>query len=182
MGQSFLFSYVSGIVLLQPTATVLDMCPTVSLTVHPHCCQTLDCCALLYFPLLILPQNPRWRFHSEVARRSPALTLAAASCNGSLSGTGRSFSEAAIRVCSRWQLPVKARAKGRFRRNSTAVFPLYPQDTHEASSGDPDLPHCPDHPHLLNSLLLTASYTISTRRALRQKTGTRSSWQSSGSE
>ena len=136
----------------------------VSFRVRPHCCQMLDCYALPYFPLLILPQNLRRRFYSEVARLSPALTLAAASCNGSSSCTGRSFSAAAIRVCSRWQLPVKARAKGRFWRPWTADFPLHPQDTHGASSGDPDLPPCLAHPHPLNSLLLTTSYTSSTRK------------------
>lgn len=83
----------------------------VSFRVCPHCCQTLDCYGLPYFPLLILPQNLRRRFHSEAARLSPALTLAAASCNGSLSGTGRSFSAAAIRVCSRWQLPRQGRTQ-----------------------------------------------------------------------
>lgn len=159
----------SFLILWDSPSTANCNCPghvssAVSFKVCPHCCQTLDCYGLPYFPVLILPQNLRRRFHSEVAKLSPALTLAAASCNGSLSGTGRSFSAAAIRVCSQWQLPVKARAKGGFWRTWTAVFHLHPT-----------------HPHPLNSILLTTSH-ISSTRALHQKTGTSSSWQSSGSE
>lgn len=112
----------------------------VSFTVHPHCCQMLDCYGLPYFLLLILPQNLRRRFHSEAARLSPALTLAAASCNGSLSGTGRSFSEAAIRICSRWQLPVKVRAKGRFWTTWTAAF-LFIYRTHTGQVEETQLSH-----------------------------------------
>lgn len=72
----------------------------VSFRVSPHCCQMLGCYGLSYFPPLLLPQNLKGRFHSEVARLSPALTCAAASCSGSLSGSGKSFSEAATGVCS----------------------------------------------------------------------------------
>lgn len=103
-----------------------------SFRVHPHCCQMLDCCGLPYLPLLILSQHPRRRFHSGVARLSPALTPVAASCNGSWSGTGKFSSATATGLCSRWWLPVKAGAKGEFWRIQTAAFPLYPQDIHTA--------------------------------------------------
>lgn len=134
----------------------------VSFRASPHCCQMLDCYGLPYFLPLLLPQNLRRRFHSEVARLSPAPTRAAASCSGSWSGTGMSFSEAATGVCSQWQLPVKVKAKGGFKRTWTAIYSSSRVQTW-GKQWRPRSPTCPANPCPLNSLLLTTFHTSSTR-------------------
>lgn len=119
-------------------------CTAVSFRVSPHCCQMLDCYGLPYFLLLLLPQTLRRRFHSEVARLSPAPTCAAASCSGSSSGTGMFFSEAATGVCSQWQLPVKVKAKRRFKRTWIAVYSSSRVHTW-GKKWRPRSPTCPAH-------------------------------------